>query len=426
MKDPTVWVKLFFTYGPFAILVVLIVVTERKARTAMGGKFATQGKRWLFVVFVALYVLNWLATFTVMGYCVYFWRQMNIDRKPEINGRFERLSTSDILGTTAAELFLQRKFINYAWCDYEWKLVKDKVLPDGSTIVFTIQTPPTEKLKDGQLYQYELPVKSEFYTHEVMLVHDQNNVYLVEGSTRTKLTGQLIPPGYQPQPTLAQSRRSFDLIPSAYAQAEQTTIADFGVALQSPDAIVRRKARADLARADRTTALRWINGILEDPKSNYQLKLGVIVALNDMKGLNETSFTLGTKDAIQNALLDPDDTLRNQAYILALNTHLMPLTVWEEAGYAGRRQGFVAGRYRADRGQFGSLLNDRAAAIHVASGFRVRLCENEGGGKGAGVCEEHSEGWYALKSRSQDGVADGVSFIEVIALSKYKQSIKPK
>lgn len=73
-----------------------------------------------------------------------------------------------------------------------------------------------------------------------------------------------------------------------------------------------------------------------------------------------------------------------------------PVIVYDQRDGRGSNQGFDVGEYRNDRGQLGSLGNDRAESVSVPPGYRVRLCEREGR-SGEGRCEEFSEGYHNLR-----------------------------
>lgn len=83
-------------------------------------------------------------------------------------------------------------------------------------------------------------------------------------------------------------------------------------------------------------------------------------------------------------------------------------TLYEHINYKGRSQSYGVGRYRADQRQLGAIENDMASSVVVQSGYRVRVCENEGAyGHGGGRCEEYGSGRYNLRYN------DDVSFVEV-------------
>src|ERR1700720_3408546 len=86
MKSTDVWVNILYTYGPFAILVFLIFVAERKSRTAMKGASGGEKKTLLVGVLIGVYVLNWIAIFSLVIFSVYAWKQLNLDTRPTISG----------------------------------------------------------------------------------------------------------------------------------------------------------------------------------------------------------------------------------------------------------------------------------------------------------------------------------------------------
>lgn len=84
------------------------------------------------------------------------------------------------------------------------------------------------------------------------------------------------------------------------------------------------------------------------------------------------------------------------------------VTVYTERNFRGLSQSFGIGKYLHRSGQFGQMLNDEASSVEVLSGYKVRLCENEGSaGFGGGRCEEYGPGRFNLRYN------DEASFIEV-------------
>ena len=75
-----------------------------------------------------------------------------------------------------------------------------------------------------------------------------------------------------------------------------------------------------------------------------------------------------------------------------------PVIVYSERNQqGGDRQMLGPGTYRNDRGELGQIKNDNASSIYVARGYRVRLCDSEGGGVGVGQCEEYGPGNFNLR-----------------------------
>ncbi|HWN10601.1 MAG TPA: hypothetical protein VNO50_15280 [Pyrinomonadaceae bacterium] len=407
MKNADAWVKLLYTYGPFALLILLIFVTERISRTAM--KEATQQKT--LIVFVGVYVVNWLAIFFLVGFSVYAWSEINLERKPEIYGTIENLSHSELLSTSFEDVYL-RRVRQAKHSNYEWLLRRDK-LDDGETIVFTID----RSEEDGEdSFDYDLPIKSDFYGKKVRLIRDQDDIFFAGAEKPLFKRRKLL--GAPEKPVGTQQSRGFFTI-TAHAQTDQKSFSldDFIAGLESPDVLVRRSVRADLANQDQATVLPWIDEVLKDPKSSYRLRLGVLIALNNMPNLPAESLRPTTIYAIQRSLNDPDRTLRNEALSLAKRYRLIPSTVYEHFDFSGKSQVFGPGRYRFDKEQLGNLPNDSASSLRVGRGFMVRLCEHEGGGQGDGICETKGAGSHQLQSGIKS-LADKVSFIQVTAITK--------
>lgn len=74
-----------------------------------------------------------------------------------------------------------------------------------------------------------------------------------------------------------------------------------------------------------------------------------------------------------------------------------PVVVYDQRDGQGRSQAFDIGVYRNDRRQLGTIGNDRATSVEVPTGYRVRFCDNEGRGNGAGRCEEFGAGYHNLR-----------------------------
>lgn len=410
--SPDTWAKLLYTYGPFALLVFLVVVIERTIHSAW--RQADQNNKRTQTFFLGLYGVTWFVILGVAIYSVYAWYRINLAQRPQITGTVESLSNVETLGTTFADLYLHKNPKGGGYSDYDLLLInKDKKWPDGAKVKFTIQTPPRPNLQEGGLYEYELPIQSDFYETGVVLRRRADKLYLYHGGQEKELQGELLPGNAQPTGALIEP--SWELFPTAHAQTTQQAFSshDFTIGLESPDAIVRRKTRYELSLQDQTVAVPWIGSVLQDKTSSYRLRLGVLVALNNMPNLPAESLMPATIAAIQNNLNNPDDGLRNEALGLAKKYKLIPVTVYEHINYSGKSQAYGPGIYRADKSQLGSLPNNSASSVRVAKGFSVRLCEHEDNGKGGGACVVKRAGSYQLHG-GPESVADKVSFIQVL------------
>lgn len=409
------WAKILYTYGPFAILVFLVVVIERVLYTRW--RAANQNNHPQQTAFLGLYAITWCVILGVAIYSIYVWKRINLDKRPQISGKVENLSNVESLGTTAADLFLHKNPKGGVYSDYDLLLVnKDKRWDDGAIVSFTIQTPPRPGNQDGDVYEYDLPIQAAFYENGVVLKRRRGKLFLQTGGQEKELHGELLAPNAVPSTTDNETTSSKlelpGLFPVAYAQdmsAQAPSIQDFSVGLESPDAIVRRQTRAELAKQDQGVALPWMQNVLEDDNSSYRLRLGVLVALNQMKNLSAQSLQPETIARLQSTLCHSDDSLRNEAYTFLQKYQLMPVVLFEDANFTGKSQGFGPCKYRADKGQFWKLPNDAASSVKIASGYAVKLCEHEGvKGTGDGICESHGPGNFALGP-----INDKVSYIEV-------------
>jgi hypothetical protein len=403
MNTAETWVKILYTYGPFAILVFLVFVTERKSRAAL--KEAPPRER---ATFIAVYVLNWAAIFGLVVFSVYAWSRINLDAEFSLSGTIGNLSGKETVTTEerSAGLYVLRNYVGNGRVAYEWRLITRRRFAAGEKI--SIVFDPGDEHEE-KVTRNELTVRPDFYDKEVSLSYDRerNKLFVNYGGRAEELPqskyGQIISRG-GPKP-------SWNLVPVAHAQGGFSGEA-FASSLESSDPIVRRRARADLAQQGEA-AVPWIESVLSDPGSSYRLRLGVIVALNNMPNLRADALRPATFAAIKGVVTDPDETLRSEAgnflnkYGSSFRENAPPpvVTAYEEADFGGRSQDFGPGKYRWDKGQFGSLSNDAAASVRVLKGYKVRLCDNV---DGTGGCEEVGEGPHRLET-----LARRVSYIYV-------------
>jgi len=237
------WIKYLFTYGPFAILVLLVFVVERKLYTRMSHAAVPEKK-----MFRTVYLSNWIVILAAIIFCVIFWT-LTYGGKPEIVGTIENLSSKEVLGTTQAELYLHKKYKSLSLTDYQWRLVSDKRFPDGTKVSLTLTVPNPDTEEEGRLvptepdlWEYKLPIESYFYKEGVLLKRKQNKLFLVRNGTEKELEGELLRNNALPKPSDKESV-SWGILPVAHAQAAQQSFSaeEFTIGLESPDIIVRRR-----------------------------------------------------------------------------------------------------------------------------------------------------------------------------------------
>ena len=413
------WIKLLFTYGPYAMVLLLIVVVESKLRRAR--KDATeQEKRRLFD---ALYISNWVLIFGVVIFSLYAWSRVNLTGEYAITGRIENLTGSETVFTSTANLFLHRIYLPGGSSDYEWRLITPSKLPEGEKITFTFDRSSCNGGEHPN-NRFNLAIQPSFYDKEVVILYFRSDDRLVFRHDGRETDLQWEAESRPPKAPLTEQTGlvrpvvfSSDGPPNSLQAAKSADY--FAKTLESPDAIIRRNARAELAQSGEAM-LPWIESVLNDPKSSYRLRIGVITALNLMTTAPAGKMRTSTISSIRNAGADPDEALNSAAngflskYASELFTRSgYPVLVYEHQAFGGRAQGFRPGVYRNDKRQLGGLPDDTASSVQVAAGHSVRLCENETGGKGGGHCEEFGPGPHQLKPYSDGGAADAVSFVQV-------------
>jgi len=343
--------------------------------------------------------------FGLVLFSLYAWTRINLNDEPTIKGRIENLSGREVISTGSAFFYVHRVYVVPGRAEYMWRLVGSKKFTDGDKITIVLD-PNDPELGEAGITNNELTIKSGFYDREVRISYrrDLNKLFVDDGGKEVEL------PQSKQTIAVAEPKPSWNFFSTtAFAQGSFQS-APYVNSLESPDPVIRRNARADLARQG-AAAVPWIEDCWANPKSSYRLKLGTLVALNNMSAVNTQALRPSTIVAFQRATTDADEALRTEARKFLDRYRIpFPVTVYEHVNSSGRSQGFGEGRFRTDWGQFGNLSNDTASSVRVIKGYRVRLCENVGDGRAVGRCEEYGEGTFNLKV---GGVADRVSQIEV-------------
>jgi len=145
--NPETWSNTLYTYGPYAFLVLLVVVIERKVWSAW--KQSDKNNQLVQTYFRRLYGLIWVVIIGAIVCCVLAWWQINISRRPQIAGRIESLLNTEIVSTTCADLYLHKNPKGGAYSDYDFLLInkEHKQWPEGATVKLIIQTPPKPSSK---------------------------------------------------------------------------------------------------------------------------------------------------------------------------------------------------------------------------------------------------------------------------------------
>jgi hypothetical protein len=309
------WPRLLFIYGPFALLVFVVVVLESKARKAWQSE---RNK-----ISGAILVSTWLVVFAICGTVVYAWFWVN---KPPfvVRGNVEDLHGAETIGSR--DLYLrpdyydkQRDIFNINWAS-----IGTNPSPEGQTLTFRFFRTANE---DG--IPYQLTVQPDLYRKTIVIraIDDKGDrkLHLPDEGKGATLT------------VTNDSRREggtlgLHAVTTVYAQGQSTLESIFG-RLESYDPLVRWDARDELAKQG-AAAMPSIEKVLVSKKSSYRLRLGVILALNKMQGLKAADLlSREAYDAIARAQKDPDPTLSDAA------SRFLQKYPRAEKGSAGGRRG---------------------------------------------------------------------------------------
>ncbi len=297
MSDAEAWVKLLYTYGPFALALLLLLVAEQKARAAWRAA-PTNEKRVLMV----LYCATWAAFFAVGTFAMYAWKRINLPHEFTIRGTLKgKPNLVSEMFTSDSGLFLRRVY-HAGGFHYDWRIITGRRLPDSSSFAFVFDPGGDNHELDAE---YDLPILPGFYDNTVQIMYDRNQGKLIlqYGGKESELSSR---PVVRDVP-----RHRPGFVSVAYAQ-EPFVAERFKERLESDDPIVRRDARNDLARAGQP-ALPWINDLLAAPGSSYRLRLGAISALNRMPGVHAATLGPTARAAVDRAAQDADPVLRGEA-----------------------------------------------------------------------------------------------------------------
>lgn len=290
------WVRLLFTYGPFGLIVFFLFFAEARARSAWRTAPAREKK-----LMAGLYLATWAVIFGLTIFSAHVWKVLNVKDEFVLQGRFGIFEPDEqVVGRYTDGLFLRKIYQSDGTFHYEWRLVSRSQLEEGSKIRLTVEkgNERSEKAVD-----YLITVKSDFLRTGLELTYDRG-------------AGKVLFPGGEAE-IVAPTRRKeiqgqgWSLFPAAHA-AEPFSSAQYKKRLESSDLVIRRDARTDLAK-EGAAALPWIQSVLADGDSSYRLKLGVIIALDEMPNVKLDSFPPRSIQGLVEASVDRDETLRGEA-----------------------------------------------------------------------------------------------------------------
>jgi len=268
------WAKLLFTYGPFALLVLLVFVIERKAWTELRDQSHDRTTAYF------VYGGTWLAIFVTCVVIVWVWIRLNIPAEEfTIRGRLVGLGVSEQLFSRSEDTYLRRAYSGTASSDFVFRIISSTKLGESDSVELVIDH------GDNTASVFDLTIQPKFYIggYEVRLAYDrhQDRLSLQEHSGQTVLqrleSNNRIP------------TRSGAPRPAAFASSLAQTVEaqnlhnisfdDFAAGLDSPDPIIRIDARQSVMKLGRG-AWPYLEAVLYDPGSSTRQLVGALNVLN--------------------------------------------------------------------------------------------------------------------------------------------------
>ncbi len=280
--SPFDWVKTLYLYGPLAASVFCLILVEPRARSQFRSAEIPR------YVAIPVYALTWAAILVFLTVGQSIWSRMNAG-EAAIRGQFELRDKNQTISSRTASFFLKRQY-DPGRPGYEFRIVTPAKIREGEVIPFFLD--PGTGSKDAT--KYELPVRAEYYDRTVEIAYHLNpgpNLFEERPGRFEVKAGNLhewLEPlkdavgdtNAHPHPFLLSLLR----LPIVYAEANaqiDTLFRD----LESPDPIIRGDARSALS-AKREAALPKVEAILADSSSSYLSKLGCVIALAKMEGVD--------------------------------------------------------------------------------------------------------------------------------------------
>jgi hypothetical protein len=301
--SPEGWVKLLATYGPFALLVLLVFVIERKAWAELRDHEHPRKAAYL------VYGGTWLAIFGVCAVIVWVWIRLNLPGDEfTIRGRLVGLGKTEQLFSESEDTYLRRAYSGSAKGNFVFRIISPRKLVGAEPVELHIDHgDETESV-------FQLAIEPWFYEegHEVRLTYDrlQDRLNLNEAA------------GPSPVPRLAsnirtptgsieqESSASRFLFPTVYAQSEMVSFwDDLAAGLDSPDPIIRMDTRQSIVKLGSDTRP-FLESLLYDPGSSTRMLVGVLNILN-----SGTDFAVDRQAQcnIQDLASSPDPVLKTEA-----------------------------------------------------------------------------------------------------------------
>jgi hypothetical protein len=225
-----------------------------------------------------------------------------------ITGTLEDLQGEEELTSRDNKLFTHRVYGSEGRFNYEWRIITSKKLGKGSKIPFYFERGLTSA---RSATKHELVVDESYYGLVVRIQYNRGSDVLMQLEPEQKELKAIDEGLFDKSAATLPKASFFDWASVLHAQAGSSP-SQIVARLNSSDPIIRRDARAALARTGKA-ALPAIKDALKDPKAPYRIQLGTLVALNEMPGLSVADVSGSPFQTALATVVHPDATLSGEA-----------------------------------------------------------------------------------------------------------------
>lgn len=225
-----------------------------------------------------------------------------------IAGTLEDLQGEESITSKYANLFLRRVYFEDGSFNYEWRIITTAKLSKGETVPFYFDRGLTQSRSSTR---HELVIEDAYYKQPVKIRYVRAADKLLMDAPEKKELAPINESLVPTEPTPGKSAL-FDWMPVLHAQ-KGTSPAQIIARLDSSDPIIRRDARAALAKAGKQ-ALPDIKRAMQDSNAPYRIQLGTLSALNEMAGLTVADVSGAPIRTAVAAVTNADATLSDEAF----------------------------------------------------------------------------------------------------------------
>lgn len=308
------WPQLLQDYGPFALLPFTLFVIERTAaKRAHDAKLPEKTRD-------RVYAAAWIMIFVLCGAVVAFW-YLNRPGPTEamMRGRISGLTFQQRLRASGPETANVRVFTY--WDPQEtdqlfWRTFSAAPLDEQTELVFLIDSSTRDS---EETLRFPFRASRKFYgaSVELQFRYDTTKKSLLFENSPTgkpeELKGQPIVVARDTLPAGPPNRwlRWFGTVLAQSKPSISAVLAN----LEADDPLIRLTARKQLASIG-PEATAEMDKALANSDSDYRVKLGVIVAANQMSGFRADAFSSLAWCEVWLATRTGDDTIKEQANLL--------------------------------------------------------------------------------------------------------------